>query len=74
MPMGQMPVLEVDGQTVYQATAIYRYVAKQVGLAASDDWGNLQIDMIVDTIRDLLTSKHMPNFISFSVVLIHRWI
>lgn len=32
--------------------AIMRYLSKQVGLAGKDDWENLQIDMIVDVVRD----------------------
>ncbi len=31
MPMGQMPVLEVDGKKLTQAVAIGRYVAEQHG-------------------------------------------
>ncbi|XP_058456414.1 glutathione S-transferase [Malaya genurostris] len=52
MPMGQMPVLEVDGKRVHQSLAMCRYVAKQVGLAGSDPVEELQIDAIVDTIND----------------------
>ncbi|XP_067008891.1 glutathione S-transferase [Anabrus simplex] len=52
MPFGQTPVLEVDGKMINQSTAISRYLAKQVGLAGSDDWEALQIDAIVDTITD----------------------
>jgi len=53
MPMGQMPVLEVDGQRVHQSIAIERYLAKRVGLAGANDWENLQIDSAVDTVNDL---------------------
>lgn len=54
--MGQMPVLEVDGQRVHQSIAIERYVAKLVGLAGATDWENLQIDSAVDTVNDLRQS------------------
>lgn len=57
MPMGQMPVLEVDGRRVYQSMAIIRYVAKKVGLAGADDWESLQIDIMADNINDLNSSK-----------------
>jgi len=53
MPMGQMPVLEVDGIRVHQSVAIERYIAKRVGLAGANDWENLQIDSVVDTVNDL---------------------
>ncbi|XP_052873491.1 glutathione S-transferase [Anopheles cruzii] len=52
MPMGQMPVLEVDGKKVHQSVAMSRYLAKQVGLAGADDWENLMIDTVVDTVND----------------------
>ncbi|KAG4070424.1 hypothetical protein HA402_005735 [Bradysia odoriphaga] len=53
MPMGQMPVLEIDGKQVHQSIAISRYLAKQLGLTGANDWENLQIDSAVDTINDL---------------------
>lgn len=52
MPMGQMPVLEVDGHRVHQSNSIARYLAKRVGLAGSNHWENLQIDIVVDTVND----------------------
>lgn len=57
MPMGQMPVLSVDGKKVHQSVAMSRYLAKQVGLAGADDWENLMIDTVVDTINDFRLSK-----------------
>lgn len=57
MPMGQMPVLEYKGKRAHQSIAMTRYLAKQVGLAGSDDWENLVIDTAVDTINDLRLSK-----------------
>ncbi|XP_055319297.1 glutathione S-transferase isoform X2 [Sitodiplosis mosellana] len=52
MPMGQMPVLEVDGHRVHQSISMARYVAKRVGLGGSNDWENLLIDTAVDTVND----------------------
>ncbi|XP_055705974.1 glutathione S-transferase [Phlebotomus papatasi] len=52
MPMGQMPVLEVDGRRVHQSISMARYLAKQVGLVGADAWEDLQIDIVVDTIND----------------------
>ncbi|XP_062560800.1 glutathione S-transferase-like [Armigeres subalbatus] len=51
-PMGQMPVLSVDGKQVHQSLAMARYLANQVGLAGANDWENLTIDIVVDTIND----------------------
>uniref|UniRef100_A0A182PUJ2 glutathione transferase n=1 Tax=Anopheles epiroticus TaxID=199890 RepID=A0A182PUJ2_9DIPT len=52
MPMGQMPVLEVDGKRVHQSLAMCRFVAKQINLAGDNALEALQIDAIVDTIND----------------------
>jgi len=52
MPMGQMPVLEVDGHRVHQSISMARYVARRVGLAGNNDWENLIIDTAVDTVND----------------------
>ncbi|XP_022903523.2 uncharacterized protein [Onthophagus taurus] len=52
-PFGQVPILEENGKVVCQSTAIARYVAKKVGLMGANDWENLEIDAVVDTINDL---------------------
>jgi glutathione S-transferase len=56
MPMGQMPVLEVDGRRVHQSLAMCRYVAKQTGIAGNDPFEDLQIDALVDTINEFRLS------------------
>lgn len=57
MPMGQMPVLEVDGKRAHQSVSICRYLGKKVGLAGANDWEDLEIDSVIDTISDLRISK-----------------
>lgn len=57
MPMGQMPVLEVDGKRIHQSVAIARYLGKLVGLNGADAWEDLEIDSVVDTINDLRQSE-----------------
>lgn len=57
MPMGQMPVLEVDGKRAHQSLACSRYIARQVGLVGADAWEDLQIDTVVDTVNDFRLSK-----------------
>ena len=59
MPMGQMPVLEVDGHRVHQSISMARYVARRVGLAGANDWENLLIDTVVDTVNDFRLSKYI---------------
>ncbi|XP_065370139.1 glutathione S-transferase [Calliphora vicina] len=52
MPMGQMPVLEVDGKRVHQSISMARFLAKTVGLCGATPWEDLQVDIVVDTIND----------------------
>ncbi|XP_032666448.1 glutathione S-transferase-like [Odontomachus brunneus] len=53
MPLGHVPVLEINGKKYSQSKAIGRYVAKQCNLYGSDDIENLEIDAIIDSIDDL---------------------
>lgn len=59
MPMGQMPILIVDGKRAHQSLAITRYLAKQVGLTGADAWEDLEIDTAVDTINDFRLSMYI---------------
>nr|XP_022903520.1 glutathione S-transferase-like [Onthophagus taurus] len=52
-PFGQVPVYEENGKIVNQSVAIMRYLGKKCGLVGNDDWENLEIDSIGDTIKDL---------------------
>ncbi|GJQ67274.1 hypothetical protein Trydic_g15973 [Trypoxylus dichotomus] len=53
MPFGQLPIYEENGKIVNQSLAIGRYVAKKVKLVGDNDWEDLEIDAIVDTVSDL---------------------
>lgn len=57
MPLGQVPILEVDGIVVYQHMAICRYLGKIVDLVGENEWEDLQIDMMADTINEFRLSK-----------------
>ncbi|CAF1149740.1 unnamed protein product [Adineta steineri] len=52
MPLGQMPVLEVDGVQLPQSNAIARFLAKQFHLAGKDNFEQAKVDAVVDTIDD----------------------
>ncbi|CAH1247078.1 HPGDS [Branchiostoma lanceolatum] len=54
-PMGQIPVLEVEGRTMCQSLAIARYVARETGLCGKTSWAEAQVDMFVCGADDLLT-------------------
>lgn len=55
-PMGQVPILEIDGKTLYQSMAIARFLGRRYGLAGNDEWENVEIDMIADTLADIRNS------------------
>ncbi|GAB9468303.1 Glutathione s-transferase [Globisporangium polare] len=56
LPLGQLPVLQVDGSTVYsQSFAIARYAAALSGLNPKDPVDAMRVDMVSETIRDLVT-------------------
>lgn len=57
MPFGKLPVLEVKGERIPQSIAISRYLGAKAGLAGQDEWENLQIDVIVDTLLDMRQRK-----------------
>jgi glutathione S-transferase len=53
MILGQCPVLELaDGTQIPQSMTIARYVARETGLAGSDNLESAKIDAVVDTQRD----------------------
>ena len=54
MPLGQIPVLEVDGVKLPQSISIGRFLAKQFNLAGKDNLEQAKVDVIVDTINDLI--------------------
>lgn len=58
MPMNQLPCLEVDGKRVNQSLACCRFIARAVNLAGNDDWENLQIDTVADTVNDFRLSMN----------------
>jgi len=53
-PLGQLPILEVEGQTIAQSFTIARYLARQHGLAGNTDLAAAQADMVIDSLVDLL--------------------
>ncbi|CAF3845834.1 unnamed protein product [Rotaria sordida] len=59
MPLGQIPVLEVDGTKLPQSLSIARFLAKQFQLAGKDNLEQAKVDAVVDTINDLL-AKYIP--------------
>ncbi|XP_066151422.1 glutathione S-transferase-like [Euwallacea fornicatus] len=52
-PVGQLPILEVDGKVLFQSIAINRYLGHILGLAGKTPLENCEIDAVADTITDL---------------------
>ncbi|XP_060820570.1 glutathione S-transferase-like isoform X1 [Bombus pascuorum] len=53
MPLGQVPVLEIDGKAYYQSKAILRLLARKNNLYGSNDEEAFLVDATVDTIDDV---------------------
>ncbi|XP_076629631.1 glutathione S-transferase S1 [Colletes latitarsis] len=72
MPMGQVPVLEIDGKTYYQSKAISRLLARRNDLYGSNDVESYEIDAVVDTLDDLkvgFTQYHWEEDAAFKAKL-----
>lgn len=54
LPLGQVPVLQVDGVVFSQSMAIARYAAKISGLYPQDPIQALSVDMVSETLVDLV--------------------
>jgi len=52
MPLGQLPVLEVDSVKLPQSTSIARFLAKEFQLAGKGHFGQAKVDAVVDTINE----------------------
>lgn len=61
MPMGQVPVLEIDGKQYHQSRAIGRFIAKKGNLYGSDDFEAMEIDAVVDSIDDIRQGKNFGD-------------
>lgn len=60
MPMGQMPVLEVDGEKLPQSGAIARYLARKFNLAGKTEMEMYRSDVYIETLEDL--GRKFPFF------------
>ncbi|CAH0477826.1 unnamed protein product [Peronospora belbahrii] len=55
LPLGQVPVLNVDGTMYSQSMAIARYAAKLSGLYPQDPLDCLRVDMVSESLIDIKT-------------------
>eukprot|EP00286_Rhodomonas_abbreviata_P026740 CAMPEP_0181314648 /NCGR_PEP_ID=MMETSP1101-20121128/14934_1 /TAXON_ID=46948 /ORGANISM="Rhodomonas abbreviata, Strain Caron Lab Isolate" /LENGTH=212 /DNA_ID=CAMNT_0023421763 /DNA_START=20 /DNA_END=658 /DNA_ORIENTATION=+ len=61
LPMGSLPVLEVDGKMVCQSEAIFYYACKLAGIFPEDPFDLLKMHEVAGAIQDI-TSLIMPTF------------
>jgi len=61
VPMGQVPVLEIDGKQYHQSRAIGRFIAKKGNLYGSDDFEAMEIDATIDSMDDIRLGKNIAN-------------
>ncbi|KAI4470911.1 glutathione s-transferase [Holotrichia oblita] len=60
LPFGQLPIFEEHGKVYNQTVAIARYLAKKIKIAGNNNWEDLELDALVDTLVDLL--QKVSNF------------
>ncbi|XP_064633951.1 glutathione S-transferase 1-like [Lineus longissimus] len=61
-PVGQMPVLEVDGKMLSQSGAILRYVGSEYGLSGKDIWEKAKVDEALGIIDDIVIEMVKMRF------------
>ena len=49
-PLGQLPVLEIDGHKICQSRTIARFAAKTARLLGKTDWDEVRADMMVESL------------------------
>jgi glutathione S-transferase len=54
MPLGQIPILEIDGIKLPQSMTIARFLARQFHLAGKDNLEQAKVEAVSDTATDLL--------------------
>eukprot|EP00455_Lapot_gusevi_P013409 TRINITY_DN1651_c0_g3_i1.p2 TRINITY_DN1651_c0_g3~~TRINITY_DN1651_c0_g3_i1.p2 ORF type:complete len:207 (+),score=86.90 TRINITY_DN1651_c0_g3_i1:73-693(+) len=53
LPMGQVPILEIDGMVLCQSNAIGRYLGNKFGFIGANAKENYQIDALADALVDV---------------------
>lgn len=63
LPLGSLPVLEVDGRAMAQTGAMLRYAAHLGGakLYPTDPWAAFVVDSVIDTFNDTVSHALMPS-------------
>ena len=56
-PLGQLPVLEIDGHKICQSRTIARFAAKTANLLGNTDWDEVRADMMVECLTYVESSR-----------------
>lgn len=62
MPLGQCPVLEVDGVKIGQTTAIARYLGHQFHRAGTNAVDCARLDMMAEVVQEFMSADGMGKF------------
>ncbi|CAP23107.1 Protein CBR-GST-36 [Caenorhabditis briggsae] len=62
MPLGQVPVLEVDGVKIAQTTAILRYLGHQFHRAGTNAVDCARLDMMAEVIQEFMSAEGMGSY------------
>ncbi|CAH0401036.1 unnamed protein product [Chilo suppressalis] len=60
-PLGQLPVLEIDGKQYAQSLAIGRYLGRKYGLSGADIEEDFEIDQNVDFVNDIRANTNIKH-------------
>ena len=52
-PLGNVPLLTVNGKVIPQSRAIERYLAREFGLYGKNNWENTMCDVVIEAINDV---------------------
>ncbi|XP_057670236.1 hematopoietic prostaglandin D synthase-like [Diorhabda carinulata] len=65
-PLGQLPVLEIDGRKMTQSTPISRYLANLANLAGKTNEENYEIDAAAEILYDLLRGAYESSHLELN--------
>lgn len=66
---GQVPVLEVDGKQLAQASALNRYLARRFNLVGENEYESAKCDEFVDAIKDYISGEGISPFNLLEIVV-----